>query len=237
MKDQEKTREQRNESPANGEHSVTMAGAFENIYDISVTLGEESIVYPGDTPFSRDSIWTIKESGICDLSKLTMSAHSGTHIDAPAHFIQGGKTIDQYSVQDFILPAQVLDIEDREAIRPSELENFHIDPGDALLFKTENSRQGRCRTGGFSEDFVYLSSEAADFCVAKEVCLVGIDYITIEKYGNEAFPAHRKILGNNVPVLEGIDLGGVPPGRYTLLCLPLKIKGCEASPVRAILLA
>lgn len=209
---------------------------YEKIYDISVLLGAESIDYPGDTPYSRDLIWTIKDSGICDLSKLVMSAHSGTHIDVPSHFIPLAKPIDQYAIQDFILPAQVVNIEDKESIRSIELENLEIEPGDALLFKTDNSINGRCKTGVFSESFVSLSLEAANFCVEQNVSLVGIDYITIEKYGEEAFPSHRKILGNNILILEGIDLKEVPQGRYTLICLPLKIKDGEASPVRAILL-
>lgn len=208
---------------------------YKSIYDISVRLGDESIDYPGDTPYSRELIWTIKESGICDLSKLVMSAHSGTHIDTPAHFIEDAETLDSYSVQDFILPAQVVNIEDKEAIRPAELKKLNIEPGDALLFRTDNSVSGHCKTGSFSERFVYLSSEAAELCVNKKISLVGIDYITIERYGDETFPSHRKILRNNIPVLEGINLSAVPAGRYTLFCLPLKIKGGEASPVRAVL--
>ncbi len=209
---------------------------YNKVYDISVALGTESIDYPGDTPYARDLIWTIKDSGICDLSKLIMSTHSGTHIDVPSHFVPHTKSIDQYAIRDFILPALVVNIEDKESIRSVELENLDVQPGDALLFKTDNSLSGRCRNGVFSERFVYLSPEAADFCVGKKVCLVGIDYISIEKYGDEAFPSHRKILGNDILILEGIDLKAVPPGKYTLLCLPLKIKGGEASPVRAILL-
>jgi arylformamidase len=116
------------------------------------------------------------------------------------------------------------------------LENLDIEPGDALLFKTDNSVSGRCRNGVFSENFVYLSSAAANFCVEEKIRLVGIDYISIEKYGDEAFPSHRKILGNNILILEGIDLKEAPQGRYTLICLPLTIKDGEASPVRAILL-
>ena len=209
---------------------------FKKVYDISVTLGTESIDYLGDTPYSRDLIWTIKDHGNYDLSRLIMSAHSGTHIDAPSHFIPHTKSIDQYTIQDFILSAQVVKIKDNETIQPQEFENLDIKPGDALLFKTDNSMSGRCRSGVFSESFVYLSSEAAEVCVEKKVSLVGIDYISIEKYGDEAFPSHRKILGNNMLILEGIDLKMVPPGKYTLFCLPLKIKGGEASPVRAILL-
>jgi len=209
---------------------------YESIYDISVRLGDESIDYPNDTPYTRELIWTIKDSRICDLSELVMSAHSGTHIDTPAHFIEGGRTLDSYAVRDFILPAQVVNIEDKEAIRPAEFRNPSIEPGDALLFRTENSVSGLCRTGSFSERFVYLSPEAAELCVDKKVSLVGIDYITIERYGDKGFPSHRKILGNNILALEGIDLNAVPSGRYTLFCLPLKIKEGEASPVRAVLL-
>jgi len=205
-------------------------------YDISVALGEESIDYPGDTPYSRELIRTLKDGDNCNLSRLTMSPHSGTHIDFPAHFISGGKTVDQYSVADFILSANVVEIKDKEAIRPHELENPLIEPGDALLFKTENSRQGWCRSGVFLENFVHMAPEAADFCIEKRVALAGIDYITIEQYGDNGFPVHHKLLGNNSLILEGIDLLEVPPGRYTLICLPLKIKACEASPVRAILL-
>jgi arylformamidase len=208
-----------------------------SVHDISVILGEESIDYPGDTPYSRDLAATIQNTGDYALSKLTMSPHCGTHIDAPAHFIQDGKTIDEFPVQTFILPALVVEIEDNETIDVQELESLHINAGEALLFKTENSRRGLSRAGVFTDEFVYLSLPAAEFCVERRLGLIGIDYITIEQYGAKAFPVHRKILAGNMLVLEGIDLSGVDAGRYTLMCFPLKIKGCEASPVRAILLA
>ena len=209
---------------------------YKTIYDISVTLGEESIPFPGDPPFSREMLLTIKDSGICDVSKLVMSAHSGTHIDTPAHFIMEGNTLEAYSVKDFILPARVVAVGDKESVKPADLRDIEIDPGEALLFKTDNSATGRCRSGVFTEDFVYLSPEAAMACIEKKAGLVGLDYITIEKPGDETFPTHRIILGGGILVLEGINLAEVPPGRYTLICLPLKIKGGEASPVRAVLM-
>jgi arylformamidase len=212
-----------------------MTRAYGSIYDITVTLGGESINYPGDTPYSRDLLSAVSGYGECSLSRLTMSAHAGTHLDAPAHFIQGGKTIDQYLARDFILPAQVVEITDPEMIRTNELENIRIEPGEALLFKTQNSVKGLCRSGVLSDNFVYLSEEAAEFCASKKVGLVGIDYISVERLDEEQFPVHRILLGNNRLILEGVDLLEVPPGSYTLVCLPLKIEGCEASPVRAIL--
>jgi len=208
---------------------------YKDIYDISVLLGSESIVFPNDTPYSRDSVLTIESSGICNVSKLVLSTHYGTHIDAPYHFIQNGKSIDQYLVQEFILPAQVIEIKDTESIRRPELEPLDIKQGDALLFKTNNSASGRSIGGIFSEDFVYLSTEAADFCAKKRVSLLGIDYATIDKYGDMNFPAHRTLLKKGILILEGIHLKDVPAGKYSLFCLPLKIKGGEASPVRAIL--
>jgi arylformamidase len=154
------------------------------VYDISVLLGGEEIhgPIPGAPPFSRELILTVESDGI-ELSKLVMHSHPGTHIDAQAHFIPGGKSIDEYSVQKFILPAQVMNIEDKEAVRLSELENLDIHEGDALLFKTDNSKSGRCRNGILSENWVYVTPEVADYCVAKKVSLVGIDYIAPERPG------------------------------------------------------
>ncbi|MEJ2588073.1 MAG: cyclase family protein [Deltaproteobacteria bacterium] len=209
---------------------------FTDIYDISVTLGEESIDYPGDTPYSREYLSTLKDGAPYDLSSLRMSSHSGTHLDFPAHFIPGGNSAEDYTVADFIRPAQVIDIRDPERIVPDELERLEIRPQEALLFKTDNSRTGRSKNGIFSEQYVYLSPEAAQYCVQRDVGLVGIDYASIEQCGNDTFAAHRYLLGGNIPVLEGLDLESVPTGTYTLYCLPLKIKGGEAAPVRAILM-
>ena len=209
---------------------------YKAIYDISVMLGEESIDYPGDTPYSRELLSTIEENGIFELSTLQLSAHSGTHIDAPAHFIMNGKTIEQYEVGKFILSAVVVDLGNRIAGVPEDLLNIEVQPGEALLFKTENSTSGRCRNGVFSDQFVYIAKKTAEICISKKVSLVGLDYITIDPYGNEAFDAHRILLSKGILILEGIDLEHVPAGRYNLLCLPLKIKSAEASPVRAILL-
>jgi len=213
-----------------------MMNRYEAVYDISVSLGAESIDYPGHPPFSWEPIGRTKGRGALELSKLVMSAHAGTHIDFPAHFIPNGKHIDDYPIRRFIPPAQVVTIEDKEAIRPSELENRDIKPGDALLFKTDNSISGRCTSGAFSKSFVYMSPEAADFCVEKKVSLVGIDYGSIDRYSDENFPAHHKLLGNDILILESINLKEVPPGRYTLFCPPLKIKGAEGSPAHAILI-
>jgi arylformamidase len=205
------------------------------LYDISVDLSTEAFAFPGDPPFKREMVLTLEESGACNVSKLEMSAHSGTHIDMPAHFIAGGNTLDAAAIDDFILPARVVEINDPESVKAAALDGIDVNPGDALLFKTVNSLSGRSKSGAFSENFVHISMAAATACVEKGVCMVGLDYITIDRYGDEAAPAHRELLGRGIPVLEGISLEATPPGRYTLICLPLKIRGCEASPVRAVL--
>jgi arylformamidase len=213
---------------------------FESFYDISVLLGEENIDFavPGVNAFSTQPVFRMEDGGPCRLSNLVLHCHAGTHVDAPSHFILDGKCIDEYPVQRFILAAQVVNIEDKEAIRASELRKLDINEGNALLFRTNNSKSGLCRSGVLNEKWVYMSPEAAEFCVEKKASLVGVDYIAPEKPGGalQEAPVHLELLGNNVMILEGITLEAVPPGRYTLICLPLKIKGAEASPVRAVLI-
>lgn len=211
-------------------------GKSRSIYDISVVLGEESIVYPGDTLYSRESLMSIEKDGIYNLSKVVMSAHSGTHIDAPSHFFPGTRTVEQFAVQNFIRPAHVIAVEDKEVVRPYEFEKLDNKPGDAVLFKTQNSETGRCKSGEFSKEYVYLSKEASECCVEKKIGIVGLDYIAVDQYGDIECSSHQILLGNNIFILEGVNLEAVPPGKYTLFCLPLKMKGAEASPVRAILI-
>jgi arylformamidase len=209
---------------------------FRNVYDISILLGLEDATYPGDDPYSREEISSIAFGAAYNLSTLTLSAHAGTHIDAPAHFIKMAKTIDQYDAQNFVLPAHVIYVEDKESIKPDSLGGLEMKRGDALLFKTANSMSGLSRSGLFLERFVHMSEEAANLCIELQASLVGIDYISIDRYEHDEAPVHRKLLEKDIVILEGIDLKDVPPGEYTLICPPLKIKGAEASPVRALLL-
>ncbi len=206
------------------------------IYDISVKLGAEAIDYPGDRPYSRELTLSLDRGDFCELSALSLSAHSGTHLDAPAHFMAGAKTIDQYGIADFVLPAQVVHIPDPESVKAAHLADLRIEAGQALLFRTENSRTGRCCRGRFYREYVYFSPEAARVCVEKEVGLVGLDYVTIEQYENKDFDSHKILLEAGVLILESLDLRAVPAGEYSLFCLPLKLKGAEASPVRAVLM-
>ena len=208
---------------------------YQKFIDISVLLGEESIDYPGDTPYQRKTVQSLLSGDDCNLSELTMSAHAGTHLDAPFHFVSNGKTIDQIPIERFICSAHVVEAKDETAVYTHKLNIPNIQKGDAILFKTQNSTSGRCANGIFDENFIYLSEEAARWCVKKKVGLVGLDYISVEAYSSKTSTVHRKLLENNILILEGLNLAKVPEGHYTLLCFPLKIKGGDGSPVRAVL--
>lgn len=206
------------------------------VMDITVTLGAEAPVWPGDTPYQREMRDTMAGGNVADVSRLTLSAHAGTHIDSPAHFIASARKLDAYGVERFVLPAVVVAVDDVKAVRAEHLADVEIAPGEALLLRTSNSTTGLCRRQAFSEEFVALTAGAARWCVDRQLGMVGIDYLSIDPYG-DCFDAHYTLLGNDVLVLECVDLADAAPGRYTLVCLPLKLPDCEASPVRAVLLA
>ncbi len=205
------------------------------VHDISVMLGKESIDYPGDTEFSRNMIMELNDS-FCNLSRLEMSCHSGTHLDVPYHFFADGKKLHEFDADEFIYDAEVIEIENKSEVTAEEVDWSRVREGEAVLFKTRNSREGLVNSGSFVDDFVYLSEGAAEKIRDSGASLVGMDYISIEKYGVTEFHSHLMVLGRNIIVLEAINLSAISEGRYTLMCLPLKIHGAEASPVRAILL-
>ncbi|HUS92654.1 MAG TPA: cyclase family protein [Phycisphaerae bacterium] len=209
---------------------------FDELYDITIRLGVESTVWPGDPEYSRELVSSIAEGSVSNVSLLRMTAHTGTHVDTPAHFLAGGRGLDDYDAGEFIRPACVIEVPDAAVIPSAAVEAADVRPGDAVLFKTRNSLDGRIAAGEFFEDGVSLSVEAARRCLDRRAGLVGIDYFTVDAYGDRGFGAHYLLLGAGVLILETINLRDVPPGRYTLLCLPLRLAAAEASPVRAVLL-
>ena len=206
------------------------------VHDISPILGSEAPDYPGDPPYRRTTVAALAAGDGSELSRFEFSAHAGAHLDAPAHFIPGGRTIDRYPAAAFILPALVAAIEDPEAVRPAELDRLRPRPAGALLFRTRNSTDGLMLAPVFAERWVHLAAEAAAWCVARKLALVGIDGLSVDRFRDPAHPAHHALLGAGILVLEGINLRAVAPGPYTLVCLPLRAAGAEASPVRAVLI-
>jgi len=204
-----------------------------NVFDITRTLGSDTLQIPGDPPFGATRISAIERGEISNLSYLTLSSHSGTHLDSPNHFFDHLPTLDQLPIGRFMLDAAVIEILHPKQIERSEIELHRIFPGMAVLFKTQNRFLSR---DVFSDQFVDLSEAAARWLVDRKVAGVGIDYPSIEQFGDETFSVHRILLANDILILEDIDLARIAPGAYRLVCLPLKFQHADGAPCRAILL-
>jgi len=205
------------------------------IYDISLTISPEIPIWPGDPLIVLERIATIEAGSEINLTRLEMCAHSGTHVDAPFHFINGALTVDQLSLKVLSGRAYVLNLPDCDLITTKVLESADIPPRTRrLLFKTRNSSYWSSRGNVFQENYVGLGKDGAQWLVDRGVKLVGIDYLSIAPY-SDTRATHEILLKAGVIVLEGLDLSKVSQGRYTLHCLPLKLAGADGAPARAIL--
>lgn len=204
------------------------------VIDISVPNGPGQHVYPGDPKPRVAPVRQIADGDVCNLSLLTIGSHTGTHVDAPYHFLASGPRLGDVPLDRMVGEALVLDLRGRPAVDRASLASGAIRAGDIVLCLTDNSR--RWAAPEFQRDFTYLTEDAATFLVAAGVRAVGMDYLSIERFGSAEFPVHRTLLGAGVFVIEGLDLRAVTPGRYTLVCLPLKFPDLDGAPARAILL-
>jgi arylformamidase len=206
-------------------------------YDISVPLKQGMSYLKLDPVIPR--IYRLDDAELgakVTISKLEIISHTCTHLDAPLHFIKGGSTISDMSLDAVVGRCRVIEIEDPKTIKVAELENHNIQKGERLLFKTRNSPQ-TYTSDKFVEDYVYLEGAAADYLAKKKILLFGLDNITIGNVNDEASirKTHRTLLEAGIYILEDCALGEVPPGEYELLCLPLLIFKGDAAPCRAIL--
>jgi arylformamidase len=206
------------------------------VIDISVPNRPGMHVYPGDPVPRIDAVRRIANGDVCNLSLLTMGSHTGTHVDAPFHFLPDGARLGDVPMDRMVGEALVADLRGRAAVDARALDAVaDLRSGDILLCRTDNS--ARWASPEFRRDFTYVTEDAADALVARGVRALGMDYLSIEAFGSTDFPVHRRLLGAGVFVIEGLDLGAVEPGRYTLVCLPLKFPELDGAPARAILLA
>jgi arylformamidase len=204
------------------------------IFDISIGIDENLPLWPGDPELRLHWAANIEQGDLVNLTELSMSIHTGTHIDAPLHFLPNGKPIDSLSLNVFMGEAQVVAIpQDVNLITVNILQDVCEINAARILFKTKNSQLWE--TSKFQQDYVALEASAAQWLVDQGVQLVGIDYLSIAPFKDPA-PTHKILLSNNVVIVESLDLRSVEPGLYTLICLPLKLVGREAAPARAILL-
>ena len=203
------------------------------IIDLTVPLSGQLPSYPGDPAFQIEHTSRIRDGHPCNVSRLTLGTHAGTHVDAPYHFVESGVRVDELPLEILTGKARVVAIPAREAVDRADLEALDLRDDLRLLVKTRNS--GQLRQPEFRPDFVHLTPEAAAYLVQVGIKLVGWDYLSIEKFGSRDFPAHQALLGAGVIVVEGLDLSHVEPGEYELVCLPLKVAGGDGAPARVVL--
>lgn len=202
--------------------------------DISLPLCDGMVHWPDDPPVHIEKIHDIARGDSYTLSMLSMGSHTGTHIDAPSHYLKDGICIDGMPLSVCIGRARVMDIHAPEAINLPEVKSRWTYHCERILFKTRNSTfiHGASQ---FMPDFVYLSDEAAHFLVDRGVRLVGIDYLSVGGYRRDGGEVHRILLEAGVWILEGLDLSRIPPGEYDMICLPLRLENGDGSPARVVL--
>ncbi len=204
--------------------------------DISRPLVSGMVVWPGDPPVRVERIAAIFDGAAYNLSAISMCLHTGTHVDAPLHFLDGGASVAEMPLDALVGPARVVGIRDPKAIRARELEPLRLRRGERVLFRTRASAQ-RWRATEFRQDYVYVAPDAATLLVERGVRAVGIDYLSIGAPGGEGEQVHRTLLGAGIWIIEGLDLSAAPPGKYELVCLPLRVPGADGAPARAMLRA
>jgi arylformamidase len=205
-----------------------------NWIDISVPLRTGMVHWPDNPPVQIERFLAIERGDAANVSKLSFGAHTGTHMDAPLHFLPGGAGMDTMPFSATIGRARVIEIADTVSVTTQELAGHHIQSGERILFKTRNSP--RCwQTDAFTEDFVYISQEAARHLVERQVRTVGVDYLSVGGFRRDGVETHQVLLEAGVWIIEGLNLAGVEPGTYQLICLPLKIADGDGAPARAVL--
>jgi len=202
------------------------------IIDISVPLSADLPVYPGDPPFVIAPWIAIADGDPANVSRVSLGTHSGTHLDAPRHFNDSGISVDEIPLERLMGKALVVETAGVKEIGRHDLERLRVKGVERLLLKTGNSRLWK--ETEFNEGFAALSLEGARFVVEAGVKLIGIDYLSMESADGDG-EVHRTLLDNGVLILEGLNLADVAPGEYELICLPLKVKGGDGAPVRALL--
>lgn len=206
------------------------------IYDVTVAISENVPIFPDDPKVKINLCEAISKGGLANVSELSFCVHTGTHVDAPNHFIEGAKEANQVDLTKLIGKCHVIELKNNEmSVEPKHVEQ--LENVERVLFKTRNSNFWNEPEKGFREDFTYISPEAAKVLAEKEIKLVGIDYLSVDKFSSKTFDTHLILLKNEIVIIESLDLREVSEGEYELICLPLKYigGGGDGSPARTIL--
>ncbi len=202
------------------------------IYDLSVSIYPGMLKWIDEQDVKLRQETSIRNGDAYNFSRVTLSTHIGTHIDAPYHFTADGKTVDRLSLYDLIGEALVVQI-DTDTITADELRDVDFKTYKRILFKTKNSEL--LKSEEFNREYVSLDFSAAELLVKNGVRVVGIDYLSIEELDTEEHPVHKLLTGNDVIIIETLDLSNIEPGEYFMVALPLKLKGCDGAPARVVL--
>jgi arylformamidase len=202
--------------------------------DISVPLHNGMVTWPGDASFERVSTLEIAKGDPCNLSQISTTAHIGTHMDAPRHYLAGAAGMETMPIEASIGRARVIEIHDPEMIRISELEPHRLSKGERVIFKTRNSTHA-WKSDRFQESYVSIPPDSARYLAVHGVRTVGVDYLSVGPFGDGGPETHHILLEAGIWIIEGLQLEHVEPGEYELVCLPLKIIGSDGAPARAVL--
>jgi arylformamidase len=206
------------------------------IYDISVPIRTGGLVYPGNPEIEVSLQQAVAKGAGANVSFVRFGSHTGTHADAARHFFDDGQTVDQIPLDRLIGPALLLSFpDDLRAVGAADLKKHQITGETRILLRTRNSALLSQRE--FAKDYTYLAPDGAQYLVDNGVELVGIDYLSIEQFHSGHHKTHRTLLEKSVVILEGLNLSVPPAGKYQLMCLPLRIEGCDGAPARAVLIA
>ncbi|TML78405.1 MAG: cyclase family protein [Actinobacteria bacterium] len=207
------------------------------IYDVSLGIGPDMLTWPGDPPVEVDPARRLAKGDPANVSELRLGTHTGTHVDPPFHFIDGGRTAEALDLTVLVGPALVADLRHAgPSITPAEMNALAVPEGtERILFRTPNSELWGRTPVRFPDTYTALTPEGARWCIDRGIRLVGTDFLSIERKGTPGHPTHVTLLEAGVIILEGLDLSAVEPGAYELSVLPLKILGGDGAPARAIL--
>lgn len=203
------------------------------LIDITVPIDAHLPVYPGNTPFTLEPIKRIAQGGSSNVSTLHMSAHTGTHVDAPVHFIENAAGADALPLELLCGRTRVIEIRSRRGIGPEDLSGFDLSEDIRVLLKTPNSQLWG--SADFHPEYTGVTEAGARHLVDRGVKVLGIDYLSVEEFKKPGAPAHHVLLGSGTIVIEGLNLRDVEPGRYEMFCLPLRVVGADGAPARVVL--
>ena len=202
--------------------------------DVSIPMRSGMVRWPDNPPVEIERTLDMKRGDVANVSRISLGSHTGTHMDAPLHFVRSGEGLDLMPLDATVGKARVIGIEDPVSVKREELEAHGIGRGERVLFKTRNSAR-RWWTEDFMEDFVYVSEGAALYLAERGVRTVGVDYLSVGGFHEDGVETHKALLGAGIWVIEGLYLFEVEPGEHELICLPLKVEDGDGAPARAVL--